>query len=107
MDRPTQYVRQDEHGVMRIANTRVMLDSLIAAYEQGHSPESIRAQYPSLALNEVYGAITWCLEHPDEVEEYMKRQNALWTKLRADAQANPSPVVQRLRQAKAVQSQGR
>lgn len=107
MDRTTQYVRQDEHGVMRVANTHVMLDSLIAAYELGHSPESIRAQYPSLALNEVYGAITWCLEHPAEVEEYMNRQDAIWRNARSGTQANESPVVRRLREAKAVQSQGR
>ena len=51
------YVRQDEHGVLRIGDTRVMLDSVIAAFHQGHSAETIAQQYPALQLEEVYGAI--------------------------------------------------
>ncbi len=50
-----KYVREDAHGVLRIGGGRVMLDSVVAAFEQGHSPETIRAQYPSLSLEEVYG----------------------------------------------------
>ena len=35
------YVRQDEHGVLRVVETRVMLDSVVAAFNQGHSAETI------------------------------------------------------------------
>lgn len=35
--REKQYVRVDEHGVMRIGTTRVMLDALVAGFEQGHA----------------------------------------------------------------------
>jgi uncharacterized protein (DUF433 family) len=92
-----QYVRTDEHGVMRVGATRVMLDSVIAGFEQGHSPETIRQQYPSLSLEEVYGAITYCLAHPDEVQEYMKRQDAVWAEARARSERDVPPVVARLR----------
>jgi len=40
----TSYVRTDEHGVMRVADTHVMLDSIVAAFDRGHSPETIRSQ---------------------------------------------------------------
>jgi len=73
-----QYVRRDEHGVYRVGAGSVMLDSVVAAWEQGHSPETIRAQYPSLTLEEVYGSITWCLSHRAEVVDYMTRQGATW-----------------------------
>src|SRR4051812_23620538 len=94
------YVRVDEHGAMRVGETDVMLDSVIAAYEQGHSPESIRAQFPGLRLRDVYGAITWCLEHPAEVEAYQKAQDARWTELRSSSDASAAPVVRRLREAR-------
>ena|SRR5688572_1132555 len=94
---PDRYVREDEHGVLRVGTGRVMLDSLVAAFEQGHSPETIRSQYPSLSLEEVYGAITWCLAHPGEVRTYLKRQDEVWQQARAASEQHPTPVVERLR----------
>jgi uncharacterized protein (DUF433 family) len=66
MSDSSTYVRKDEHGVLRVGDTRVAFDSVAAAFDQGHSPEMIRQQYPSLTLEAVYGAITWYLAHPDE-----------------------------------------
>ena len=40
-----RYVRLDEHDVYRVGQGRVMLDSVVAAWQQGHSPEAIRSQY--------------------------------------------------------------
>jgi len=94
------YVRVDEHGVMRVGSTRVMLDSVVAAFEEGHSPETIREQYPSLSLEEVYGAITYYLSHTEEVKEYLKRQEALWEKLRSESLARRDPLIERLRAAR-------
>jgi uncharacterized protein (DUF433 family) len=97
MDEEKRYVRVDEHGVMRIGNSRVMLDSIVAGFEQGHSPETLQQQYPTLSLEEVYGAITYYLAHTDEVHAYLKRQDELWEARRAKSAGRPSPVVERLR----------
>jgi uncharacterized protein (DUF433 family) len=91
------YVRVDEHGVMRIGTSRVMLDALVAGFEQGHSPETIQQQFPALSPEEVYGAITYYLSHRDDVQAYLQRQEALWKVLRAEAEKQASPVVKRLR----------
>jgi uncharacterized protein (DUF433 family) len=97
MQQPKQYVRVDEHGVMRVGATRVMLDGVIAAFEQGHSAETIREQYPSLSLEDVYGAIAFYLGNRQTVEEYLKRQDAEWAKWKAKIDESPNPVMQRLR----------
>ena len=97
MSEPKVYVRVDEHGVMRVADTRVMLDSVVAGFEQGHSPETIRQQYPSLSLEEVYGAIAYYLANLKEVDEYLKRQDAVWAESRHQSEEQPAPVVERLR----------
>ena len=96
------YVRVDEHGVMRVGNTRVMLDSIVAGFEQGHSPETSQQQFLALSLEEVYGAITYYLAYRDDVQAYLKWQDALWEKLRAEAEKQSSPVVKRLRALKAA-----
>ena len=96
------YVQMDEQGVMRVGKTRVMLDSVVAGFEQGHSPETIQQQFPALNLEEVYGAITYYLAYRDDVQAYLKRQDALWEKLRAEGDKQSSPVVKRLRALKAA-----
>jgi uncharacterized protein (DUF433 family) len=92
-----QYVRLDEHGVMRIGTSRVMLEAIVAGFQQGHSPETLQQQYPALRLEEVYGAITYSLAHTDEVHAYLQRQDDVWKWWRAQSTARSSPVVERLR----------
>jgi uncharacterized protein (DUF433 family) len=104
MNEERQYVRVDEHGAMRIGNSRVMLDSIVAGFEQGHSPETLQQQYPTLSLEEVYGAITYYLAHTDEVHAYLKRQDALWEAWRAKSATRSSPVVERLRALRASEA---
>jgi len=71
MEEAKQYVRKDEHGTYRVGNTRILLDLVIGSYDRGYSPEFIRQQYPSLDLEQIYGAITWYLAHVEEMKSYM------------------------------------
>ena len=96
MNEERRYVRVDEHGVMRIGNSRVMLDSIVAGFEQGNSPETLQQQYPTPSLEEVYGAITYYLAHTDEVHTYLKRQDERWQAWRTKSATRSSPVVQRI-----------
>ena len=98
MNQPESYVRIDEHGVYRVEGTRVMLDSVVAAFHQGHSQETIQKQYPALGLEAVYGSIAYYLAHTAEIDAYLKRQNVEWENARARIEAKPpSAVVERLR----------
>jgi uncharacterized protein (DUF433 family) len=94
----TAYIHEDEHGVKRVGRTRVMLDSVIAAFQQGHSAETIAQQYPALTLEEVYGAITYYLGNRTEVDQYLRSQDALWKQERDKADQRKSEVVARLRE---------
>src|SRR5438034_6519080 len=95
-----QYVRADGSGALRVGASRVMLDSVLAAWSQGHSPETIRSQYPSLTLEDVYGALTWSLAHSDQAGEYLKGQSAAWEQWKLVYQSNTSSLRDRLREAK-------
>jgi uncharacterized protein (DUF433 family) len=95
------YVRSDENGALRVGKTKVSLDSVVYAFKQGHSPETIQQQYPSLSLEEIYGAITYYLGNREEVDGYLKRQEQLWDQLRQQSEQAHNPVVQRLRALRA------
>lgn len=41
---------KDADGVVRVAGTRVTLDTVVAAFEEGATAEEIAQQYPSLAF---------------------------------------------------------
>ena len=64
-------LRTDTGGVIRIAGTRVRLDTVVYAFETGASPEEIAEDYP-IRLDDVYAVITYYLRHREEVEAYLK-----------------------------------
>jgi len=94
---PKTYVWTDEHGAIRVGDTRVSLDSVVAGFQRGDAPESIRLNFPALTLEEVYGAITYYLSNKDEVDAYLHRQDELWEKARQKAESIPNPARDRLR----------
>ena len=61
------YVEQRSGGYY-VAGTRVSLDSLVYAFRDGESPETIQQHFPSLTLEQVYGAIAFYLGHQVEVD---------------------------------------
>jgi uncharacterized protein (DUF433 family) len=101
------YVREDDEGVYRVAGTRVMLDSVVAAFHQGHSPETMQQQYPALTLEQVYGALTFYLSHSDEVSAYLERQDEVWSEWQVRSEDASSPVVERLRALRRSPQPGR
>jgi uncharacterized protein (DUF433 family) len=66
------YVTQ-VNGAYRITGTRVSLDSMVYAFLNGVSPESILDSYPILTLEQVYGAIAYYLSHQAEVDAYLRQ----------------------------------
>ena len=67
-------IEMDAHGVMRIAGTRVTLDTVVAAFEQGATPEEITQQYPSLDLADVYLVISFYLRRRNEIIDYLAQR---------------------------------
>lgn len=64
----------DADGVVRVGNTRVTLQTVIAAFRQGATAEEIAERYPSLDLADLYAVIGYYLRHLREVEAYLNHQ---------------------------------
>ena len=59
-------------GVVRMERARY-LNTVVAAYREGMTPEGIAEQYPSLRLNELYSVIGYFLSHAEEVDAYLRQ----------------------------------
>ncbi len=71
-----------EGGVLRIGNTRVSIDSVIIAFNQGSAPEQIVYDYDTLTLAEVYAAISYYLQNRETVDAYLAKRAKQNEKLR-------------------------
>ena len=71
-------------GVIRVGGTRVTLDTLVAAFREGETPEEIAQQYPSVALGDIYAVIGYVLRHPGTVSSYLSRRSGLAKSVRAE-----------------------
>ena len=92
------YIEQRDGGFY-VKGTRVPLDSLVHEFRNGASPESIRQAFPTLTLEQVYGAITFYLGHQDEVEASIREAEKAWVEFEA-THAIPQGTQDRLREAR-------
>jgi uncharacterized protein (DUF433 family) len=81
----------DAAGVLRVGNTRVSLDSVLAAFDEGATPEEVVQQYDVLSLADVYVVIGYYLEHKSEIDAYLSERGLQREQLRQEVEARHSP----------------
>lgn len=91
-------IETDPHGVVRVAETRVTLDTVVTAFLEGCTPEEIAEQYPSLQLPDIYLVIGYYLRHRDEVHTYLaeRQHQANMIQQEAEQRFNPIGIRDRL-----------
>ena len=67
----SEYVEQ-RNGGYYVAGTRISLDSVVYAFKERQSPESIQEDFPLLKRSQVYGAIAFYLDHEAEIDKYLE-----------------------------------
>lgn len=82
-------LRLTEDGTIRIADSRVSLDSVVHHYKLGASAEQIAQKFPALDLADVYAAITYYLNHEETVEEYLREQEAKGGEIQQRIESHP------------------
>jgi uncharacterized protein (DUF433 family) len=61
---------EEREGEYYAARTRVPIGVIVAAWKRGDTPERIVEQFPSLSLADVYGVITYYLDHEHDLEAH-------------------------------------
>ncbi len=67
-------LREDADGALRVGESRVLLELVIRAFQDGATPETIVQRYPSAALADVYAIVAYYLRHRGEIEAYLARR---------------------------------
>lgn len=81
----------DAGGVARVGGTRVSLDSVVFAFNEGSTPEEIVQQYTALDLADVYAVIGYYLRHRGEVDEYIAARLAQRDESRREVESRFDP----------------
>lgn len=86
MDR--QFIERRD-GSLYVSGSRVPLARLVREFQHGELPEAIRSHYPTLTLEQVYGAITFYLGSKAEVEADIAERERVEDEF---AEAHPAPA---------------
>ena len=88
----------DAAGVLRVGGTHVSLDSVLAAFHDGATPEEIVQQYDVLSLADVYAVISYYLEHQQDIDAYLAARRTQRAQLRQEIETRHTPhgIRQRL-----------
>jgi len=78
-----------EEGAIRIAGSRVSLESLLHHYNAGATPEQIACKFPSLRLADIYSVVAYYLNHRESIEEYLRETEAAGDAVQARIESQP------------------
>jgi uncharacterized protein (DUF433 family) len=85
-DLPPVPLLDDAHGVIRVAGSRVTLDSVVAVFDRGGTAEEIVQSFPTLTLADVYTVLSYVVVRRRDVDEYLTRRAQEETAAREEAE---------------------
>ncbi|MDQ3221778.1 MAG: DUF433 domain-containing protein [Acidobacteriota bacterium] len=84
-------------GVLRVGDSRVSLDSVVYAFNNGSDAADIQYSFDSLSLAQVHAAIGYYLHNKDKVDEYLAKREIEREELQRNHKAQfPSPVTREM-----------
>ena len=95
---PADLLNLTPQGSWRIAGTRVSLDSLIAAFWAGATPEEICQDLPSLSRAQVYRMISYYLADRAPIDHYFQAQRHAADQCRLELEKRQGDCLATLRQ---------
>jgi uncharacterized protein (DUF433 family) len=85
-------LRVDDHGVIRIGDSRLALEVILDYHHQGMPAEAIAEGYQDIiTLADVHAVLAYYLRHRDEVDGYLQRRNQEADALRRQIEALQPP----------------
>jgi uncharacterized protein (DUF433 family) len=94
-----EYIER-RNGGYYVAGSRVSLASIVYEFRAGVSPESIRQDFATLSLEQVYGAIAFYLGHQPETASYLAEQEKMWDERERTVQPASLELQERIEEAR-------
>jgi len=79
-------LHEDSGGVLRVGLTRVSLDSVLAAYNDGAGADEINQRFPSLTLAEIHAALGFYHQNREDVDDYLEQAEAEEDRLQTEVE---------------------
>jgi uncharacterized protein (DUF433 family) len=91
-------IKKNKDGVILVSKTRVTLDTIVGAFNDGATAEEIAYQYPSVPLADIYSIIGYYLRQKKQVDMYLKRREKQAKEIRKlnEEKTNSSGIRERL-----------
>ena len=83
---------RDADGAIRVGDTRIVLDALLALHLVGETPEAIAVGYPRVPLADVYAVLAFYHRNKSSVDDYLKAREAEAERLRFEIEGTQSPT---------------
>lgn len=77
----------DEHGTIRVGDTRVTLEVVVGQIKQGQTPEQIVESYDALSLKDVFLVKMYYLQNREQVDEYVRQSDEEFERIRRETEA--------------------
>jgi uncharacterized protein (DUF433 family) len=94
-DLAVDYVEKKK-GTYRIRGSRVSLESTVYAFLNGQTAESIAQSFPTLDLEQVYGAIAYYLSRREEIDAYLSQMRSDYEAKREQGRRSDPMFYQKL-----------
>jgi len=92
------YVRKIDAMYM-MAESRVSLESIVYAYWNWQTAESIAQSFPALSHEQVYGAVAFYLANRDETDGYLQKRRIDYENRRKASRENDPMFYQKMADA--------
>ncbi len=87
----------DESGTVRLNDSRISLDVLVAAFERGVTAEEIVRKWPYLDIGDIYAVLAFYWRNRAEVAVYLAEQDRAAAEVRREIEARQHPNLLRAR----------
>jgi uncharacterized protein (DUF433 family) len=67
-------LKHRDNDPIRIGSSRVPLDSVVHEFMAGATAKQIQGDFPSLSLREIHGALSYYLDHQEQVEDCLRQR---------------------------------
>ena len=84
-------LREEPPGVVRVGDSRVLLELVLRAFKAGATPEAIVQSYDTLKLADVYAVVSRYLAAPAPFEEYLRLRDQAGEEMRREVDKVQGP----------------
>jgi uncharacterized protein (DUF433 family) len=96
-----EYIEQRDGGYF-VKGTRVSLDSVVYAFLRGEPPEGISDSFPSLRLEQIFGALAFYMANREIVDRHLSDGRHEFEALRQQSRRDNPALYAKLAEARKI-----